>query len=297
MRDTLTEKFRWQCAGQQLDLTARVLVMGILNVTPDSFSDGGRHAAAEAAIAAGLRMAEDGADLIDIGGESTRPGAEPVALEEELHRVLPVVEGLAGRTPALISIDTCKAGVAKRALAAGAHVINDVTGLAGDPAMAGVLADGSCGVVIMHMRGTPQTMQTLAEYADPLSEVERELLERYEAAQAAGFAPQRIVLDPGIGFAKRYEHNLALMRGMETLVERLPRPLLVGPSRKAFIGHILDLPAAQRDEGTAAAVTRAIDAGARIVRVHDVRAMVRVARVAAELASWRAPYQTGDKCS
>ena len=258
--------------------------MGILNVTPDSFSDGGRFGSPEGAVEHALRMAEEGADLIDVGGESTRPGSPPVPAAEELRRVMPVIEGLRGRLPVPISIDTSKAEVAREASGAGAAIVNDVTALRGDPAMAQVAREAGAGVVLMHMQGTPATMQDDPRYGDVVAEVAAFLRERLGAAQDAGIPAERIVLDPGIGFGKTFEHNLELFRRMRELCA-LGRPLLVGASRKAFIGRLLGLPVEERLEGTAAAVTAAVLAGARIVRVHDAREMARVVLVADALAA------------
>lgn len=276
----------WKCGRWQFDLSNRVLVMGIINVTPDSFSDGGRFCSVHEAVSRGVRMVEEGADILDIGGESTRPGAEPVDLAAELSRVIPVVERLAALTTVPISVDTTKAEVARQAVDVGAAIINDISALTMDPAMMETALGCAAGVVLMHMKGEPRTMQKEPEYQDVVAEVRDYLSERMDAVQAAGLAAERIVLDPGIGFGKSFEHNLALFRRMGELAT-LPRPLLVGPSRKAFIGRILDLPPALRVEGTAAAVTASIMAGARVVRVHDVRSIARVVRVAEALAPWQ----------
>lgn len=273
----------WQLRTRTLDL-ARTHVMGIVNVTPDSFSDGGKFAQTGAAVEHGLRLVEEGADILDIGGESTRPGAVPVTLDEELARVIPVIERLRAATPVPLSIDTTKAEVARQAVAAGAEIINDVTALTADPAMAAVAVASGAGVVLMHMIGTPRTMQDNPQYGDVVAEVGEYLSGRLRAAEAAGIDAERIVLDPGIGFGKSFEHNLELLRRLKELLA-LGRPLLVGPSRKAFIGRILGgLPPEARVEGTAAVVTAAILAGARVMRVHDVKAIVRAARVADALA-------------
>mgnify|MGYP001620110335 FL=1 len=271
---------RWR-----LDLSARPLVMGILNVTPDSFSDGGRYAAADAAVRAGERMVEEGADIIDVGGESTRPGAPEVSAEEEIRRVVPVVEALASRLPVPVSIDTSKAVVAKAALSAGAAIVNDVTALAGDPGMGDVAARAGVPVVLMHMRGTPRTMQADPEnlaYGDVVADVRAQLSDRLSRAQHAGIDPALTIVDPGIGFAKTAQQNLALIARLGELAS-LGRPILVGPSRKSFIGHVLDLPVSERLEGTASAVAIAVMNGAHIVRVHDVGPMVRVVRMAAAI--------------
>jgi dihydropteroate synthase len=253
--------------------------MGVLNVTPDSFSDGGRYRSVARAVARAERMAEEGADLIDVGGESTRPGAAPVPLDEELRRVIPVIERVARRCRLPISIDTTKAEVARRAIAAGATMVNDVTALRGDPEMAAVVADAGVPVVLMHMRGAPATMQRAPRYRSVMGELLRFFRERIAAAEAAGIDRRRIILDPGIGFGKTLRHNLEILQRLDVLA-RLGRPILVGPSRKAFLGRLLDLPVGKRLEGTAAAVAAAVLHGARVVRVHDVAAMARVVRVA-----------------
>ena len=254
--------------------------MGILNVTPDSFTDGGRHFDPEAAVERARTLVAEGADLIDVGGESTRPGAEPVDAEEEMRRVLPVIERLGDPAAApLVSVDTSKAAVARAALEAGAHVVNDVTALRGDPDMAGVVAERGAGLVLMHMQGTPRTMQRRPTYEDVIGDVAAFFEARRRHARRAGIADEQIVFDPGIGFGKTVGHNLELLRRLGEFA-RLGRPILVGPSRKSFIGTVLDLPVEERLEGTAAAVAAAVLAGAAIVRVHDVRAMRRVARLA-----------------
>jgi dihydropteroate synthase len=252
--------------------------MGALNVTPDSFSDGGLYASTGAAVGRGLEMLAEGADLVDVGGESTRPGADPVPAEEELRRVLPVVRALAA-AGAVVSIDTAKAEVAAAALEAGALVVNDVTAL-GDPGMAGVVAGAGAGVVLMHMQGTPRTMQDDPRYGDVLSEVAAFLVSRADAARAAGIDPASICIDPGIGFGKRLEHNLALLAGVPRLAA-LGYPVLVGASRKRFIADILGpIPAADRDVATAAAHVLAIAGGASMIRTHNVVVGLQTARVA-----------------
>ena len=253
--------------------------MGVLNVTPDSFSDGGHYRSVARAVARAERMAEEGADLIDVGGESTRPGAAPVPLDEELRRVIPVIERVARRCRLPMSIDTTKAEVARRAIAAGAAMVNDVTALRGDPEMAAVVAEAGVPVVLMHMRGAPATMQRAPRYRSVMGELLRFFRERITAAEAAGIDRRRIILDPGIGFGKTLRHNLEILQRLDALAE-LGQPILVGPSRKAFIGRLLDLPVGERFEGTAAAVAAAVLHGARLVRVHDVAAMARVVRVA-----------------
>jgi dihydropteroate synthase len=253
--------------------------MGIVNVTPDSFSDGGAHPDAAAAIAHGLRLVAEGADLLDVGGESTRPGAAPVPADEELRRVLPVVRALAERAGAPVSIDTTKAGVARAALDAGATIVNDVSGLRFDPALGGVVARAGAGLIVMHMQGDPRTMQQAPRYDALLAEVIAELEAALVRAATAGVDPEKVVVDPGIGFGKTLEHNLELIDRLGELCA-LGRPVLVGPSRKSFIGRVLDLPPAERLEGTIAACCLAADRGAHLVRVHDVGPVRRALRVA-----------------
>jgi dihydropteroate synthase len=267
----------WRCGDREVIWGERTLVMGILNVTPDSFSDGGRFLDPEAAAARGMEMASDGADLIDVGGESTRPGADPVAAEEETRRVVPVIERLAADLPLPISIDTRRPEVARAALEAGATVVNDVSG-ARDPRMFEVVAGAGAGIVLMHMRGDPATMRDLTDYDDVVGEVREYLRERVEAAIFAGVAAEQVCVDPGIGFAKTPEQSLLLLRRVETLLE-LDVPVLVGPSRKSFIGHVLGLDVDDRLEGTEGAVAWCAASGVHIVRVHDTREAVRVVRV------------------
>ncbi|HEY2768394.1 MAG TPA: dihydropteroate synthase [Solirubrobacteraceae bacterium] len=261
--------------------------MGVVNVTPDSFSDGGLFFEPGAAVAHGLRLASEGADILDVGGESTRPGAEPVSEDRELERVLPVIEGLADRLQSTqgasprarpqISIDTSKSSVARASLAAGASFVNDVTALRGDPRMVGVLAESEVECCLMHMRGEPRTMQLEPRYEDVVDEVKAFLAERLEFAVSEGVAEERVVLDPGIGFGKTAEHNLELLRRLGELTE-LGRPLLVGTSRKAFLGRILadaegasdPVDVAARLPGTLATCVLAYERGGRVFRVHDV---------------------------
>jgi len=245
--------------------------MGVLNVTPDSFSDGGKFATLDAAIEHGLRLAAEGADLIDIGGESTRPGAPAVSEEEELRRVVPVVRQLARRAGVPVSIDTTKAEVARAALDAGAEVVNDVSGLSRDPRLAAAVAESGAAVCLMHMRGTAADMQSHATYSDLLAEVRDELRQAIMRARTAGIRQDRIALDPGLGFAKTAEHNLLLLRRLRELTE-LGRPLVVGASRKSFLGKLSGKPAAERLVGSVAAAVIAALHGAAIVRVHDVAA-------------------------
>ncbi len=261
----------WRIGGRTLDLTDRALIMGILNVTPDSFSDGGQFGDVDAAIASGLAMVRDGADILDVGGESTRPGAAPVDAATEIGRTVPVIGGLrdAGCT-ALVSIDTSKAEVARAALAAGADILNDVTALDGDPAMPALAAASGCGIVLMHMRGEPRTMQNSPHYDDVVAEVIAYLTSRLAAAEAAGIDPARIAIDPGIGFGKTLDHNLALLCATPDFAA-LGRPLLHGVSRKSFLGTLTDTTEPlDRDWPTVALTSYGREHGARIFRVHNV---------------------------
>jgi dihydropteroate synthase len=255
-----------------------VKLMGVVNVTPDSFSDGGLYLDPAAAIAHGRALAGAGAAILDVGGESTRPGAAPVAADEEVRRVEPVVAALAG-VGATISVDTSKATVAEAALDAGASIVNDVTALRGDPEMAALVADRGAGLVLMHMAGDPRTMQVNPQYGDVVAEVRDFLAARLEAAVAAGIDESRIWLDPGIGFGKTVGHNLELIRGIPELA-RLGRPILLGTSRKSFIGRLDGSPPDDRLGGTIATSILAAQAGAAVLRVHDVREMAQALRVA-----------------
>jgi dihydropteroate synthase len=253
--------------------------MGILNVTPDSFSDGGLFQDPEAAVERGLALAADGADIIDVGGESTRPGADEVPVAEEIRRVIPVVAGLRKRSQALISVDTTKSEVARRAIEAGADIINDVSALRFDPDLAGVIAEARVGLILMHMKGTPRTMQVAPFYEDLLAEVRGFLDSRLQEAVAAGISAESVLLDPGIGFGKRVEHNLTLINRLEVFAD-LGRPLVLGSSRKSFIGKILNAPPQERLEGTIASAVFGVVRGAHILRVHDVREVGRAVRIA-----------------
>lgn len=267
-----------------LHLGERCLVMGILNVTPDSFAEQSSRLDPGAAVRAALQMEADGADLIDIGGESTRPGAEPVGVDEELGRVLPVLAALAGRIHIPLSIDTSKSEVARAAIHAGASIVNDVSGLQRDPRLASVVADAGAGFVLMHTRGVSKTMYGEAVYDEVVADVTRELQAGIRRATDAGVCLGSVVVDPGIGFAKRREHSYGVLARLAELATALDRPVLVGPSRKSFLRHASgDRPAPERDWGTAAAVTAAVLAGAHIVRVHAVAEMVQVVRVAEEI--------------
>jgi dihydropteroate synthase len=276
-----------------LDLDARVQVMGVLNVTPDSFSDGGLYEDCERAVGRVLEMEAEGADVIDIGGESTRPGSLPVGAEEELRRVLPVIERLQGRLSIPISIDTTKRAVAERAVAAGAEIINDISGLRFDAGLAEVAAASGAGLVLMHSRATPETMQRIPAAEDIFAEVFGGLEWGLERARRGGVGREKIMLDPGIGFGKTPGQNRELINRLDKIVERFGLPVLLGPSRKSFIKRTLDelLPAARRDEarerwaGTAASVVVGVLRGARVVRVHDVGAMAAVVRMAEALTA------------
>lgn len=263
----------------------RPAVMGILNVTPDSFSDGGRSFEVEAAVAHALRLIEDGADLLDVGGESTRPGATPVSADEEIRRVVPVIEALRGRIAVPISIDTMKAEVARAALAAGAEVVNDVGGATLDPAMIDVVAEAGAGLVIMHMRGTPTTMQQDPRYADVVAEVLDFLAAAVERAERAGIARHRIAVDPGIGFGKRTEHNVALLRGIPRLSE-LGCAVLIGTSRKGLLGKWTGRETGDRRVASVASALAALAAGADVVRVHDVAETVDAIKVWSVQKGW-----------
>ncbi len=280
----------WHLRDRVLEIGRRPLVLGIVNVTPDSFSDGGRFAATDLAVAHGLDLVRQGADLLDVGGESTRPGAEPVPAVEEQRRVLPVVEALAARTAVPISVDTSKAEVARTCLAAGAHVINDVTALRGDPAMVDVLRETGAGAIVMHMQGTPQTMQAAPHYDDVLGDVAQFLEQRLRAAVASGIGAERLVLDPGIGFGKTAAHNLELLRRLPEL-QRLGRPVCLGVSRKGFLGRLCGgRPADQRLPGSLAVVCYAVSRdAAQLLRVHDVRETCDVLTVLTAIHEGRAP--------
>ena len=273
--------------GRTLALGERTLIMGIINVTPDSFSDGGQLLDPERAVAAGVQMVADGADLLDVGGESTRPGAAPLDANEERRRVLPVVERLAARVGVPISVDTYKASVADAALGAGATLINDISGLRYEPALADVIARRRAAVVLMHTRGRSQDMYKEAVYNDVVDEVLDELRESLAFATGAGVPADRIIVDPGLGFAKEPAHTYEALARFEEFSE-LGRPLMAGPSRKRFLTRPLggDVPASARDWPTAAAVAAAVLAGAHIIRVHAVREMAQVARVSDEIRKY-----------
>jgi len=259
----------WNCRGREVDCAAKTLVMGILNATPDSFSDGGKFQGLEKAVARAHEMVEEGADIIDIGGESTRPGAEPVQPLEEIERTVPIIGKLREQSDCLISIDTQKAEVARAAVAAGADIINDVSALT-DPDMVNVAAETGAGLVLMHMQGSPETMQDNPDYADAVSEVRIFLEERLAFAVSKGVSPLQIAIDPGIGFGKNDEHNLALLNGISSLAAA-GRPVLIGVSRKSLFGHLLGREVDDRLAGSLAAAVFAVMRGAHILRVHDVK--------------------------
>jgi dihydropteroate synthase len=266
---------------REYDLSRRTLLMGVLNVTPDSFSDGGRFFEWTRAVEQGKRLAEEGADILDLGGESTRPGSRPVSEEEELRRVIPVIEALRPEISLPISIDTRKAAVAERALQSGADMVNDISALRFDEGMAEVVSRRKVPVVLMHMRGHPETMQADTHYEDLVGEIREFFRERIDYAVSRGIPRDRIILDPGIGFGKSLEdkHNLILLKELRSFQD-LNQPLMVGTSRKGFIGRILDLPPEEREEGTLATIVVAVQNGVNIVRVHDVRRARRAVQVA-----------------
>lgn len=278
----LRAHWTWGLAGSGLDLSLP-RVMGILNMTPDSFSDGGELTGVDDAVRRAAAMVEAGADLLDIGGESTRPGAAEVPADEEIRRVAPVIRAVAGRFQVPVSVDTRKAAVARAALDEGASVVNDVSGLTHDPGLGELVAERGAGLVLMHMRGEPSTMQEYAIYDDVVGDIVRELGASLELARAAGVPPDAIVVDPGIGFAKTPEQNLVLLRELPRLLA-LGRPVLVGPSRKSFLGHLLKVPTRERLAGTVASCVLAYLGGARVFRVHEVAPVVQGLTVARAVA-------------
>lgn len=269
---------KWQCRDKILEITDRPEVMGILNVTPDSFSDGGAYSDVGSAIEAGTGMYEDGAGIIDVGGESTRPGAAAVSEQEEIDRVIPVIEGLRKRTQAVISIDTMKSAVARYALAAGADIINDVSAFTHDSGMIEAAKDTGAGIVLMHMLGSPRTMQENPQYDNVVEEVSKYLRERVDVLVAEGILPGTLAVDPGIGFGKTVEHNLRLLAGLKTLTGQ-NMPVIVGLSRKSFLGKITGRNINERLAGSLAGLAFCVMNGVHVVRVHDVRASVDVIRV------------------
>jgi len=278
----MRQAYRWRVAGRELELGRRTLVMGVVNVTPDSFSDGGRFLTFDHAVAHAMQLLDQGADIVDVGGESTRPGKKaPVTAEEEIRRVVPVIESIKRERPqAVVSVDTYKAAVAKVACKAGAEIVNDVSGFEWDPAMASMCAELDCGVVLMHMRGLPETWRSLEKLEDPVTLVKHELGLSVQKAQEAGIARERIVIDPGFGFGKNFEENYPLLEGLDRLAE-LGFPVMAGTSRKSFVGRASgsEGPAADRMAGSLAAMVISIMKGVHIVRVHDVKESVEAARV------------------
>jgi len=282
-------KLSW--SNFSLDFSEKTYIMGVLNVTPDSFSDSGLHLDKSTAVRRALQMVEEGADIIDIGGESTRPGSGPVAGEEELRRTIPVIEALAKKITVPLSIDTCKSEVARRALDAGASIVNDISGLRFDTQMARVVSEEKVPVVIMHIKGRPRDMQKNPAYEALIPEIMDYLRGGIRLALESGVPEDRIIIDPGVGFGKTFEHNLEIIHNLYefTLLEK---PLLIGPSRKAFTGSALGgVPPEKRLEGTAAAVAISIMNGANMVRVHDVKEMVKVAKVADAIKRMKMPNE------
>lgn len=276
---TQSREFKLKLGRNRLNLSSRTHLMGVLNVTPDSFSDGGRFFKPNSAIKQALLMAEEGADIIDVGGESTRPGADEISAEEESRRVLPVIEGLVREIDLPVSIDTYKSEVARRALDAGAAMINDISALRFDPRMRKVVKDSDVPVVLMHIKGTPKNMQKNPSYANVMKDISDYLKESVEIAEEASIDADKIIVDPGIGFGKRVKDNLEIVKNLRELTS-LGKPILIGLSRKSFIGKILNLPLEDRLEGSLAALVVAIINGANILRVHDVKQSRRAARIA-----------------
>jgi dihydropteroate synthase len=291
----LRSDYKIDCGGKVLDLGRRTHIMGILNMTPDSFSDGGQFASVDHALAHAHEMVAAGADIIDIGGESTRPGANPVSEDEELRRVIPIIKRLSAELPVPVSVDTYKSSVAEKALEAGASMVNDISGLRFSPDMAKVVADSGAAIVIMHIKGTPRDMQQNPEYSDVVEEITNFLEQRIHVALKAGVNPEKIIVDPGIGFGKKLMHNLELLKRLDEF-KGLGRPIMLGTSRKKFIGTVLDIPLPeQRVIGTAATVAFGIERGAAIVRVHDVAHMVQVARMTDALVNTGFQNQTANQ--
>lgn len=281
---------RWKTKRRVIDVTDKGLIMGILNVTPDSFSDGGHFIDLEQAVNHAIGMLQDGAEIIDIGGESTRPGAAKVSAEDELARVVPVIKALRAASDCLISIDTSKAVVAEAAIEAGADIVNDVTGLMGDVNMSKVCAQSDVGVVVMHMQGTPETMQDKPVYEDVLREIRKFFEERYRTLTKLGVNPQCLCFDPGIGFGKTLEHNLLLLHGLGSL-EVNNRPLMLGVSRKSMIGKVLGVEdAEERDTGTVALTAMGRHAGAKVHRVHEVKRNYEALRMAEAVTNAEAAF-------
>jgi len=278
------ESLSIQAGDYLLQFNGRTLVMGILNVTPDSFSDGGRYINKDDAIRHGIKLAQEGSDIIDIGGESTRPGAEPLSLEDELNRVIPVIKELSKEVKIPISIDTYKSEVAREALDAGAFIINDISGLKSDDKMAGIAAEADVPVVVMHIKGTPRDMQLNPHYDNMMGEVRDTLTESIEIAVNAGVDKKKIIVDPGIGFGKNLMDNFSLIKNLD-FFKSLGHLILVGPSRKSFLWKTLDVSTDETVEATAAAVTACILAGADIVRIHDVKEVMKAVKIADMIVS------------
>jgi dihydropteroate synthase len=278
--------FKLDLRGEKITLGPQPWIMGILNVTPDSFFDGGKFFAAEKAVDQALTMVEQGARIVDIGGESSRPGAREVPAEEELKRIIPVIKNLRPKTRALISIDTRKSQVARAALEEGADMVNDISALSHDPEMAGVVSRYQVPVALMHMLGTPETMQIAPQYDDVFFDIKYFFVTRIRQALEAGIPEDRIIIDPGIGFGKNLEHNLKLINNLDYFAD-LGKPILIGTSRKSFIGGILGTPVDQRLEGTIASVLISVIRGASLIRVHDVLAVKRALQVAASIINER----------
>lgn len=274
----VTARSHFQCRDYLLDLHEKTRIVGVLNITPDSFSDGGRFMDPAAATDQAMRMVEEGADILELGGESTRPGAVPVPADEELRRIVPVLRRLRQKLKIPVAVDTYKPEVARVALDEGAEIINDVYGIRGEGHLAEVVAEKHAGLIIMHMQGTPQDMQIAPHYDDVVEEVVSFLADRVAFAERVGVDPQSIIVDPGLGFGKRRQDNLILLRRLGEL-RRLEKPIMVGPSRKSLIGDVLKLPVEYRHHGTAACVAAAVLQGAAFVRVHDIRPCVHLVRM------------------
>lgn len=275
----MTHPLTINCRGKQLELSSRTHIMGIINCTPDSFYSGSRRLDPREAIALGIRMVEEGADILDIGGESSRPGSDPVSNEEELNRVLPVIEGLLKSVDVPISIDTYKSSVAKAALELGGHIINDISGLGFDTELGSVAAQYDVPVILMHIKGKPKNMQMNPSYDNVVTEIYEYFKERLKFAIGFGIKKEQVVLDPGLGFGKHLRHNYEIVNGLKKFTN-LGCPILVGPSRKSFIQKVLNLPSEEAKEGSLAMATAAILKGAHIIRVHDVKEMKRAAQIA-----------------
>lgn len=275
---TQQTQLRFRCRDYLLDIRKKTWIVGVLNITPDSFSDGGRFLDSGAAIDQAMRMVEEGADIVELGGESTRPGADAVPVDEELRRILPVLRELRPKLAIPVAVDTYKPEVARVALDEGADIINDVYGIRGEGRLASVVAEKRAGLVIMHMKGTPQDMQIEPRYNDVVGEVSAFLTDRVAFAEQKGVDPQSIIVDPGLGFGKRSQDNLALLRHLAAL-HRLGKPIMVGPSRKSLVGEVLKLPVEQRQHGTAACIAAAVLHGAAFVRVHEVRPCAQLVRM------------------